>query len=153
MIIEVIRIGIKSELKTQILGSSFFSGESNSVWHMVILRESFSDLLVMNLKRISNVSMLENFVQEINKNGYKFELSRESIPCFGEEVELINFIADEILVDWHHNNAVGQLETDHYPEIVVFSNNAKNKPVIRKITTDKVDGKEVLWITVSPQIP
>lgn len=91
--------------------------------------------------------MFENRFQEFNKAGVAFVLSQESIPCYGEVEELINFIADEILVDWQGDNR------EHYPEILVFSNAPEYRPMVRKITADTVDGQDVLWIAVSPHNP
>lgn len=147
MNLEVIRIGTSIENKTQILGASIFSDEDGLVWHMVIQKESFSDVLVTKLNAINDIPALENMIQGMNGSGNEHTLSQESIPCFGEVEELINFIADEILVDWQGDKA------EQYPEILVFSNVHDNQPVVRKITTDIVDGQEVLWITVSPYNP
>jgi len=150
MLFEVIRIGTLIEQNTQIRGASIFSGDTGLVWHMVILKERFSDQLVMKLRATRHKHELETMIEELNFSGNEFTLEKEEIPCFGEEEELINFIADEILVDWQEDNAAFNHNSNHYPEILVFSNEIENLPVVRKITPLLVDGQEIECITVAP---
>ena len=151
MLFEVIRISMPVENETRVLGASIFSGETGLVWHMVILKERFSNQFVEKLHAMRRTSELESLIKELNTLGYEFFLLRESIPCFGEEEELVNFISDEILVDWQEESIASRLDTHYYPEILVFSNEPENLPVVRKITPVLVDGQDVECITVAPQ--
>ncbi|PKN86297.1 MAG: hypothetical protein CVU46_08235 [Chloroflexi bacterium HGW-Chloroflexi-8] len=153
MLFEVIRIGMPVENETKVLGASIFSNETDLVWQMVILKERFSDQFVAKLHAIRLTSELESLIQELNTSGYEFELLSESIPCFGDEEELLNFIADEILVDWQEESFESSQVRHHYPEILVFNNRPENLPLVRKITPVLVDGHEVGCITVAPLNP
>ena len=132
------------------LSISVISIETNLAWHIVLLKKPTSDSFINQLPLLNSKEEMENYIKELNESGEKFFLLHEVIPCYGDEEEMVSFLADNLLVDWQNLSSTINQQTNP-PQILVFNNKPDNLPMVHEITPILLDGQEMDCITVAPQ--
>lgn len=147
---EILQIGILIANNPMSLSISVISIETNLAWHIVLLKKPTSDSFINQLPLLNSKEEMENYIKELNESGEKFFLLHEVIPCYGDEEEMVSFLADNLLVDWQNLSSTINQQTNP-PQILVFNNKPDNLPMVHEIAPVLLDGQEVDCITVAPQ--
>jgi hypothetical protein len=147
---EILQIGILIANNPMSLSISVISIETNLAWHIVLLKKPTSDSFINQLPLLNSKEEMENYIKELNESGEKFFLLHEVIPCYGDEEEMVSFLADNLLVDWQNLSSTINQQTNP-PQILVFNNKPDNLPMVHEITPILLDGQEMDCITVAPQ--
>lgn len=129
------------------IAASFILSEEGRAWHLVVLHQEISEMLIANLRLINSKSEMDNFPEDKKILEENLVISQETVPLIGDEVELVEFIADDILSKWQMVEDKSCIKS--LPEILVFNNKPDDEPYVRKISTILFDGQEIQCITTA----